>query len=421
MNTVNESTPDAEGPLAGVKIVELCHLIAGPYAGMLLADEGADVIKVEPPQGELTRARAPFRSTDEGTMSGYFASLNRRKRSMALDLKTPKGAAVLERLLGEADVFITNMRPQALERLGFHPAAVLERHPQIISVSMTGFGLFGSGPDANRAGLAMVAEALSGTTGLTRDHEGNPVWCGFALGDIMTGATAHASVLLGLLNRQRTGMGKLVDVALTESTLPLVTVALARIQAADAAETKAKGGNDFHGVPYGTFAAADGYYNIGVNRDDFWFRLCGAMRRPDLAHDERYETYDARASRQREVEKLLEDWSIHLPRDEVVEAISNADVPVAPVLSMTEVLESEHFTARKSFVEVDDAIGGTYKLPDDATGFGISKPARIPHIGEHSDEVLMELGYSHDEISALEEAGVLGELRPSQRPTPQFS
>jgi crotonobetainyl-CoA:carnitine CoA-transferase CaiB-like acyl-CoA transferase len=397
-----------DGPLAGVRVVELCHLIAGPYCGMLLADEGADVVKVEPLTGELTRARAPFRSTEQGTMSGYFASLNRRKRSVAVDLKSPEGAEVLERLLEDADVFITNMRPQALKRLGFHPADVLERHPSLISVSMTGFGLYNSGPDANRAGLAMVAEALSGTTGLTRDHDGNPVWCGFALGDIMTGATAHASVLLGLLGRQRTGQGKLVDLALTESTLPLVTVALARIQAADAEETKSKGGNDFHGVPYGTFAAADGYYNIGVNRDDFWGRLCQAMERPDLAEDERYATYDARAARQREVEKILEDWSIHIPRDQVVQAISDADVPVAPVLTMAEVLELEHFHARGSFVTVDDAIGGTYTLPDDATGFSIQAPARVPHIGEHRDQVLTELGYEPGKIQALVDSGVLG-------------
>lgn len=421
MSTASDSAAFGEGPLAGVKIVELCHLIAGPYAGMLLADEGANVIKVEPPHGELTRARAPFRSTDQGTMSGYFASLNRRKRSVALDLKNPEGAAVLERLLEDADVFITNMRPQALERLGFHPAAVLERHPQIISVSMTGFGLYDSGPDANRAGLAMVAEALSGTTGLTRDHDGNPVWCGFALGDIMTGTTAHASVLLGLLNRQRTGRGKLVDLALTEATLPLVTVALARIQAANAEESKAKGGNDFHGVPYGTFAAADGYYNIGVNRDDFWVKLCEAMERPDLAADERYATYDARAARQREVEKIVEDWSIHIPRDRVVEAISRADVPVAPVLTMAEVLELEHFQARRSFVEVDDAIGGSYTLPDDATGFSVSTAARVPHVGEHGQDVLTELGYSQDHIVALADAGALGKYDASQHSAHQLS
>ena len=398
----------AEGPLTGIKVVELCHLIAGPYAGMLLADEGADVVKVEPPQGELTRARAPFRTTDEGVMSGYFASLNRRKRSVALDLKNPDGAAVLERLLADADVFLTNMRPQALKRLGFHPEDVLARHPGILSVSMTGFGLHDSGPDANRAGLAMVAEALSGTTGLTRDRTGMPVWCGFALGDIMTGTSAHAAVLLGLLNRQRTGRGRLVDVALTEATLPLVSVALARVQAATAAEASTKGGNDFHGVPYGTFAAADGYYNIGVNRDDFWRRLAGAMGRGELADDPRYATYEARAARQREVEGLLEQWSSTLPRDEVIRAISDADVPVAPVLTMLEVLELDHFLARGSFVPVDDAIGGVYHLPDDPTGFSIDAPARIPHLGEHRDAVLAELGMSAEQIDSLANRGAFG-------------
>lgn len=397
-----------QGVLSGVKVVELCHLIAGPYCGMLLADEGADVIKVEPPQGELTRARAPFRETEQGAMSGYFASLNRRKRSVAIDLKHPEGAAILESLLAEADVFITNMRPQALERLGFHPRDVLRRHPKIISVSMTGFGLENSGPDANRAGLAMVAEALSGTTGLTRDRTGMPVWCGFALGDIMTGTSAHASVLLGLLNRDRTGSGRLIDLALTEATLPLACVALARVQAADAREQDAKGGNDFHGVPYGTFAAADGYYNIGVNRDDFWVRLCDAMGKPELAGDPRYATYDARAARQREVERIVEDWSTSLSRDEVVEAITGADVPVAPVLTMNEVLELDHFLARGSFVEVDDAIGGTYLLPDDATGFSVDSPARIPRLGEHREEVLAELGIPADRVAELADAGAFG-------------
>ena len=396
------------GPLTGIKVVELCHLIAGPYCGMLLADEGAEVVKVEPPQGELTRARAPFRTTEQGTMSGYFVSLNRRKQSIAIDLKTAEGKELLESLLADADVFITNMRPQALERLGFHPRAVLERHPSIISVSMTGFGLENSGPDANRAGLAMVAEALSGTTGLTRDREGMPVWCGFALGDIMTGTSAHASVLLGLLNRQRTCEGRLIDLSLTESTLPLVGVALARVQAADAAEAKSKGGNDFHGVPYGTFAAADGYYNIGVNRDDFWGRLAEAMGRPELATDPRYASYDARAGRQREVEELLESWSKTLPRDEVIDAITRADVPVAPVLTMSEVLELDHFLARGSFVEVDDAIGGTYALPADPTGFGIDEPARVPRLGEHRDGVLHRLGLSGERIAELAAAGAFG-------------
>lgn len=398
----------AEGPLNGIKVVELCHLIAGPYAGMLLADEGATVIKVEPPQGELTRHREPIRETDQGTMSGYFASLNRRKQSVTLDLKSAEGNKILGELIADADVFITNMRPQALKRLGFHPEDLHERYPELVIASMTGFGLKNPGEDANRAGLAMVAEALSGTTGLTRDRTGMPVWCGFALGDIATGTTAHAGVLLGLLERNRTGRGRLVDISLTESTLPLVTVALARIQAASEEEKKATGGNDFHGVPYGTFAAADGYYNIGVNRDDFWARLSTAMGQPELGSDPRYATYKERSKRQHEVEQLLESWSKKLPRDQVVQAISEADVPVAPVLTMAEVLELDHFNARESFVEIDDAIGGHYRQPTDPTGFAISVPARVPLLGEHTFSVLERLGRTPEDIRELAKAGVFG-------------
>lgn len=399
----------AEGPLTGIKVVELCHLIAGPYTGMLLADEGATVIKVEPPQGELTRHREPLRTTEQGTMSGYFASLNRRKQSVTLDLKSEAGSQIFRELIEDADVFVTNMRPQALKRLGFHPEDLAEKYPKLIVASMTGFGLKNPGEDENRAGLAMVAEALSGTTGLTRDRSGMPVWCGFALGDIATGMTAHAAVLLGLLNRARTGLGKLVDVSLTESTLPLVTVALARIQAASEEEKKATGGNDFHGVPYGTFAAADGYYNIGVNRDDFWARLCNAMEQPELGVDPRYATYKERSKRQKEVEALLEGWSKTLPRDAVVNAISQADVPVAPVLTMAEVLELDHFNARESFVEIDDAVGGTYRQPTDPTGFAITSSARVPLLGEHTFTVLEDLGRTQEEIRKLGEDGAFGQ------------
>ncbi|NGP07791.1 CoA transferase [Rhodococcus sp. 14C212] len=408
---MNNPTPLPGGVLGDIKVVELCHLIAGPYCGMLLADEGADVIKVEPPQGELTRSREPIRTTEQGAMSGYFASLNRRKRSITLDLKNESGSELLHRLLSDADVFITNMRGAALGRLGIHPAELQQRYPKLIIVSMSGFGLFDAGVDANRAGLAMVAEALSGTTGLTRDREGRPTWCGFALGDIVTGMTAHSSVLLGLRERERTGRGRLLDLSLTESTLPLATVALARVQSSDANLSKVAGANDFHGVPYGTFAASDGYYNIGVNRDDFWVRLCRAMGRPDLVDDPRYATYVERASRQREVEELLEAWSTQLTRQQVVDALTEVDVPVAPVLTMAEVLDNEHFAARGTFVEVDDAIGGTLLQPGDPTGFAVRTPARVPRLGEHRDSILAEIGMTDSQIEALADGGAFGPTR----------
>ncbi|EWT07330.1 hypothetical protein N864_05535 [Intrasporangium chromatireducens Q5-1] len=401
------------GPLAGIKVVELCHLIAGPYCGMLLADEGADVVKVEPPQGELTRSREPIRVTEQGTMSGYFASLNRRKRSISLDLKNAAGAELFHELMQDADVFLTNMRGGALSRLGIHPEQLRERYPSLIVVSMSGFGLYNTGEDPNRAGLAMVAEAVSGTTALTRDREGRPTWCGFALGDIVTGMTAHSSVLLGLRERDITGQGRLVDLALTECALPLATVALARVQSSSAELSKVAGANDFHGVPYGTFEASDGFFNVGVNRDDFWARLCQAMGRPELTTDPRYATYVERASRQHEVEALLEDWSMRLTREEVVRTLTEADVPVAPVLTMSEVTDYDHFRARGTFIEVDDTIGGTLRQPTDPTGFAVNAPARVPRLGEHRDEVLGELGLDATEINKVAERGAFGAIVPA--------
>ncbi|MEU6646295.1 CoA transferase [Saccharomonospora sp. NPDC046836] len=418
--TEHAPTRTAEkGVLHGLKVVELTHLIAGPYCGMLLADEGAEVIKIEPPIGEQSRAREPIRSSDQGTVSGYYGSLNRRKKSVVLDLKTSAGTQVFERVLAEADVFVTNMRAQALGRLGIHPVALRERFPSLIIANISGFGLFDSGPDEDRAGLAMVAEALSGSTGLTRDRSGSPVWCGFALGDVAAAMTAHSSILLALRRRDETGEGRLIDLALPECTLPFMTVALARIQSADQEATEAAGSNNFHGVPYGVFPARDGYFNIGVNRDELWVRLCRAMGRPELGRDERYATYLERARRKHEVHELVESWSRELGRDEAVELITKADVPVAPVLSMPEVFELEHFHRRGIYIEVDDGIGGTFVQPTDPTGFAVTEPARISRLGEDRDGVLRErFGLSADEVQELARNGAFGPIEASEEKRP---
>ena len=398
------------GVLAGLKVVELCHIIAGPYCAMLLADEGAEVIKIEPPQGEQSRAREPMRvNEDDGEfVSAYFASLNRRKKSVVLDLKTPAGKDICQRLISEADVFLTNMRPGALDRLGIHPVTLRDQYPSLIVASISGFGLFDAGEDADRAGLAMVAEALSGATGLTRDREGRPVWCGFALGDIAAATTAHAGILLALRKRDQTGQGSLIDVGLAECTLPYVTVALARAQTADEVATPGSASNTFHGVPYGTFAARDGYFNIGVNRDATWAKLCGAIGRPDLISDDRFATYVERSRNKAEVEAILEQWSLQLDREEAVRRLSEADIPVAPVLGVREVLDLKNFHNRGIYIEVDDGIGGSLLEPTDPTGFAIADRARIPRLGEFRDEVLGEIGFTEAEVESFAAAGAFG-------------
>lgn len=404
-------------PLQGIKVIELTHLIAGPYCGQLLAEEGAQVIKVEPPGGELSRSRAPLREDAHGhTVSAHYGALNRGKQSIALDLKNAEGLKVVHCLLESANVLITNMRAAALERLGIHPETLHKRYPRLVIACISGFGMEDAGEFADRAGLALVAEAMTGATGLTRDHAGNPVWCGFALGDILAGMTAHGAILLALRNQERHGMGRILDLGLIECTLPMVSVALARVQIADAALSAFAGSNDFHGVPYGAFPASDGFINIGVNRDDFWRRLCVAMGRPELGTDDRYATYVERAKRHDDVNAITETFTRAHTRAEITTKLNEADVPVAAVLSMNEVLNDEYLRQRGALQEVDDGLGGTLRLPADPSRFRTGQEQlRLPRLGEHRVAVLeKELGLCSAEIARLESAGAFGAAKSSR-------
>ncbi len=401
-------------PLTGVKVVEICHLIAGPYCCQMLADEGATVIKVEPPEGELTRHRAPARHSAEGEVTAYYASLNRGKQSIVLDLKNPEGAALMAKLIASADVFVTNMRISALERLNLHPKALRERYPRLIVAAISGFGMDNAGEHANRAGLAIVAEAMSGATGLTRDHSGNPVWCGFALGDITAAVAAHAGVLLALRNQEHYGFGRLLDLGLVECMLPMVSVAMGRVQVEGEGMSGFTGSNSFHGIPYGAFPAADGAVNIGVNRDDFWRRFCTAMGKPGLGTDPRYATYVDRVKRQREVHELTEAFTRQHTRAEIVAKLIEVDVPVASILGLKEVIRDNHLNSRGALWDVDDGIGGTFTLP--ANACWLERPEhklRIPRLGENRDGILQnELGLSPDEIARLAISGAFGSGQP---------
>lgn len=398
-------------PLHGVKVIELSHLIAGPYCGQLLAEEGASVIKIEPPDGELTRHREPMRRAGDKSISGYFGSLNRGKQSVSLDLKNRTGIQTLHRLLESADVVLTNMRGAALKRLGLHPDELSKRYPRLIIACISGFGLRNAGKFADRAGLAMVAEAMSGTTSLTRDHDGNPVWCGFALGDIVAGMAAHSAILLALRDQEKYGTGRVLDMSMVECSLPMVSVALAREQSASAELRAFAGSNNFHGVPYGAFPASDGFVNIGVNRDDFWKRLCEAMSRPELGVDPRFETYLERAKHQREVHQITEAFTRNFTRDEIVAKLNAVDVPVASILTMAELTSDDYLNTRGSLRQVKDGIGGTMRLPVDPAGFAPAPGSdQVPLLNEHRDSVLTrELNLSSEDISRLAQAGAFGQ------------
>jgi crotonobetainyl-CoA:carnitine CoA-transferase CaiB-like acyl-CoA transferase len=387
-------TEVAPTPARPIRVIELSHLIAGPYCGQLFADGGADVVKVEAPGGEISRKRDPLRVTQLGTVSGHFASMNRGKRSIELDLKSEAGARDFRALLATADVLITNMRIAALGRLDLDPRELAEEFPRLVTVVISGYGLQppGSPPDA-RAGLAIVAEAATGVMSLTRDHNGEPVWCGFALGDIMAGHTGYSAAMHALYERDATGGGRVIDIALTDAVLPLASVAAARNEVAGVATTLDDGlPNNFHGVPYGVYPVADGNVVLGVNTDDFWRRLCAAMDAPEYALDERYATYLQRTARVTEVRDLVVGWFKERSRVDVVRLLEEYDVPVADVVTVDEAMDSGEFRDRGMLWTVDDGVGGTVVLPGDPLrrrfdGNGLA----IPRLGQHTAEVLDEL------------------------------
>lgn len=396
-------------PLEGVRVVELSHLIAAPYAGMLMADEGADVIKVEPPEGELSRSREPTRKLGKHRVSGHFGGHNRGKRSIALDLKTQGGRSVMQSLLREAHVFITNVRPAALGRLGMHPDDLAKEFPHLIVVIITGFGYKNAGEYEGRAGLAMIGEALTGATSLTRDHQGNPVWCGFALGDVAAGMTAHSAILLALRQQEKLGIGRVIDITLAESMLPMVISAMARVQIADDAAQKAAGPNNYHGIPYGCFRAADGHVNLGVNNDSMWRKFATAIGRPELGEDPRYALYLDRAAHMAEVIKITEDFTSVRSRAELTEIFGRADIPVGSILTIKEALEDDYFAIRKAYREVADGLGGTLKLPIDPTGFFDPDVTPVlPRLDEHRTEILTEYGFDPDQAQRLAAEGAFG-------------
>ncbi|AHG64174.1 CaiB/BaiF CoA transferase family protein [Advenella mimigardefordensis] len=395
-------------PLCDIKVIELAHLISGPLCGQMLADEGAEVIKVEPPGGELTRHRDPLRHIGSEKIAAYYASLNRDKKSIVLDLKNQGGSSVVRQLLESADVLLTNMRPAALKRLELDPQTLHAQYPRLIVACITGFGMENAGEHADRAGLAMVAEAMSGATGITRDHEGNPVWCGFPLGDVMASVATHSAILLALRDRERHGMGRIIDLGLVECMLPIVSVAMARSQWQDEAVSDFAGSN-YHGVPCGTFPASDGYVTIGVNRDDFWRQLCIAMDRPELGTDPRYATYVQRARRQREVHDITAAFTRNHTRAEITERLIAADVPVGNIQNMDEVIEDAYLTGRGMLQQVDDGFGGLFTLP--ANPAWPARPAhqpRIPRLNEHREQVLDSLGVTRDQIETLLHTGAFG-------------
>ena len=401
---------DLSGPLAGLKVVEATTTWAGPMCGCLLADFGADVIKVEHPQGEIARRAPPALPGTDPPLSFMHETLNRNKRSLALDLRDPRAREIFLSLAERSDVVVENFRPGTADEWGIGYRDVHARRPDSVYVSISGFGQWG--PDHDRVGYDPLAQAASGFLSLNGDPDGEPVKSPTFLADDLAGVHGALAALAALRHRDATGEGQHVDVALLDSLLFQSTGYLTLAAMGDSLPRL---GNRFRvAAPANTFQCQDGTIMAGVLLDTHWRRLAALLGRPELADDPRYASTPERIARREEVDGMLGDWAARRSVAEAVAALAAASIPAAPVRSYAEAAADPHVRARDMLQEVER---GATRLP--LTG-PPAKLSRTPlavrsaaaELGAHDDEILDELGVPETLRSALRADGALGPAIP---------
>jgi formyl-CoA transferase len=405
-----EARRDLPGPLAGVRVVEATTTWAGPMCGCMLADYGADVIKVEHPDGEIARRSPPLLPGISPPLSFMHATVNRNKRSLALDLRDPRGREIFLRLAARADVVIENFRPGTLDAWGCGYEAVRAQRHDVVYASISGFGQWG--PQAEQLGYDPLAQAASGFLSLNGDPDGEPVKAPTFLADDLAGLHAAFAVLAALRHRDRCGEGQQIDVALLDAmlfqstgylTLGALGVPLPRL------------GNQFRiAAPANTYRCRDGRILAGVLLDSHWKRLAHLIGRPEAADDPRYATAPERIARRAEVDAWLSEWAAQRGRQEALAALLGAGVPAAPVQSYAEAARSAHVAEREMLAPAALPDGGGVPVVGPAAKLSRT-PLRVrraaPPLGADDDEILAELGIGTQERAALRRAGVVGAAR----------
>jgi crotonobetainyl-CoA:carnitine CoA-transferase CaiB-like acyl-CoA transferase len=392
-------------PLDDVFVLDLSRILSGPFCTMSLGDMGATVVKVEPPpRGDDTRLWGP---PFVNGISSYFLSINRNKRSIGLNLKTPEGQEVLWKLIDRADVLVENFRPGVLEKLGFGYDAVSKRNPRIVYASISGYGQ--TGPYKDRPGYDVVAQGESGVVDLTGEPDRQPVKVGASIADIVAGLYAYQGILLALLARHRTGKGQRIDIALLDSLISVLTYQ-AESYLATGRSPKRLGTRHPSIVPYETFETKDGFVNVGAANEKQWQNFCRALGFTDLAFDSRFNTMAGRISNYDELRSILGAEMKKYTRAEAFELLAKYELPVGPINTVAEVLEDPHIHAREMVQELTHPEYGPLRyvgIPvkmSDTPGAMQSPP---PRFGEHNRDVLKDLGYDDRAIDAFTAGNVI--------------
>jgi formyl-CoA transferase len=370
-------------PLAGIRVLDLTHALAGPYCTMLLGDLGADVVKVEPPAGDHSRQWGPPFINGE---SSYFLSVNRNKRSVILDLKKKELLDVAEALAIVSDVVVENFKPGTMERLGLGATKLQGLKPALVYASISGFGQ----NQPTLAGYDQIAQGTSGMMSVNATPDGPPTKVGIPIGDIAAGMFASNAILASLLERGTAGKGRYIDIALNDSLLALFTYQAGRYFATGEVPTQ-EGNHHATIAPYGTFAVSDGFLNVAVATDAQYQRFCEAIRAPELADDPRFANNPLRQAAKHELARLIETYLRRGTGDEWLARFEQFGIPAGPILDIEEAFESPLATERQMRLEIEhpaagriSQVGAPWKLD------GASSPIRLPppRLGEHTDEVL---------------------------------
>jgi formyl-CoA transferase len=395
----------AETPLSDIRVIELGALIAGPFCGQILADFGAEVIKLEAP-GTGDPMRQWGRSLPKG-QSPWWPVIGRGKKSVTLDLRKPEGQAVARELIGQADVLIENFRPGTMEKWGLSYEALSAANPGLVMARVSGFGQ--TGPYAQNAGYGLIGEAMGGLRYITDDPDRPPARAGVSIGDSLAGMHAAMGVMMALHVRQRTGRGQVVDAAIYESVLAMMENLITEYDITG--YVRERSGSILPGIaPSNAYPTADGMILIGGNGDTVFARLCQAMGQP-LMDNPRYRDHASRGVHQAELDELISGWTQTFKLDDLLALLEANAVPCGRVFRAPDMLDDPQYAAREAVIETEHPVFGRIKMQNvfpklSQTPGAVRWPG--PALGEHTEAVLTGvLGMGQDRIAALRRAGVI--------------
>jgi len=396
--------------LEGIRVVDLSHVLAAPTTTMFLADLGAEVIHIEPFQGDDSREFGPFVGEPGKDRSGYFISLNRNKKSMALNLKSEEGKKILRELIKISDVVVENFRPTTMRKLGFGWEEIQKINPKVIYASISGFGHDALPEYSERPAYDMVAQAYSGIMSITGPEEGPPCRVGSSVGDIFAGHQAVIGILAALYKRMETGRGQYYDGAMVDGLFTVLENAVARYTI-NGDIPGPLGGAHPSIVPFQGFRTIDSWIIAAIGTDALWAKFCTVIDREDLTDDPKFKTNPLRTENKKELIAILDVEMAKKTTKEWVDIFQGAGLPYSPINNMKEICEDPHIEYRKMLVEIDQP--GIGKMTIAGSPIRLSETpgevyAPAPLLGQHSDEVLREiLGYSPEEIESLNKEGVI--------------